>query len=185
MRGTSVNTTEIRNGIADENKIQCSGYFLRVILPLIFIVLVLTILYVDIPILHRKTRMMNRLFDDGHFLLFAMITYFVLRLINYRKPSIREWSTSSYLISVLTCSILAILSESLQIFNSRDAQIRDLGFNFIGILFTSGSLFLYKSDAIRDMTEQKRVLLRSLFLLVMLMFFSALFIRWARFIGFL
>lgn len=160
------------------NKNRC--YFFRIIWPILLIVSGLTILYIEIPGIQHTPPMMNRLLDDGHFIIFAIISYFVLRLLNIRKSSINEWSTGSYLISFLICSALAIFSESLQIFNARDAEIRDLLFNFLGVFFVLGGLFVYKSTFIRELTKKKRVLIRLFYLIIMLSIFSTLFVKRIR-----
>jgi len=142
-------------------KILCSS---------IAVVMVLLVLIVDIEI-PDSGNISNLLWDYAHVFAFMIISFAILLVANYRKESIDFWSLRSFVEAFLISSILAIITEFLQVGMRRDADPKDALLDLSGIVLVVFGLLLWKKKGVLSWKKKLKVWLRAFYIIVLLVVF--------------
>jgi hypothetical protein len=112
----------------------------------IFFVLAISLfllLFQSPSLFDRSRRLLLMTLSIGHIPLFGVLSWMALLAINLRTLKVRDWPLWSYGAAFVLTMGVAVFSEAIQVVTPRDASVKDVLYNGIGVFLFLGAGLLW------------------------------------------
>jgi len=167
------NVTTFQTSDADNRSVSR----LRIIGLVSCFLILLASLFINLTTLHPNL-FYRRLLNDSHFLLFVLLGFIILKLLNIKSHSIRAWPGRNFVWAIVWGIVVAVGTEFLQLFTTREFEWRDMLLNSAGVLFINGIIYFWFNQSFQTKSRPRKMLFRGGFVVVFILFFVPLINNW-------